>query len=120
MHYRMVFILCSSLLSNFSYTQTWDAIRRNEHIDYRELFNPKPFDRQSWNAIERNVLVSFGDVNTRYEKNNLPSPGMLEKNWSATAWRGEKVHTQIVIVSKMKLLGILKKYGSNNLKKICL
>jgi hypothetical protein len=103
MHYRVVLILCCLLVNNFLSAQTWDAVKYNQHIDYKELFNPKPFDQQSWNAIDKDVLVSFGNANTRYEKNNLPLPGMLEKNWNAVAWRGEKVHTQIVVATKKQV-----------------
>lgn len=108
MYYRIVFILCACLLSNFSYTQN-RAFKRRLPVDYKEPANPKPFDKESWNALEKEVFVSFGDVNTRYEKNNFPSFIKPEKNLELTAWRGEKVHTQIVVATKKPLVKLFVK-----------
>ena len=42
------------------------------------------------------VSVSFASDNIRYPKQQVPNQN-LRKGWDATAWRGEKVHTQLLI-----------------------
>ena len=112
MNYRIGFIFCCCLFSNFSYAQTWDAVKHNQHINYEEVFNPKPFDQQSWNALIPDILISFADINVRYDKSNAAFVKTPQKNWEAIAWRGERVHTQLVIATKRKLSKVFFKAGA--------
>ena len=66
---------------------------------YRELPNPQKTDLKEWPGLSAEINVSFADDNTRYPKEKVPSVS-LQQNWKATAWKGEKVHTQILIWTK--------------------
>lgn len=73
-------------------------------VNYTELPDPKAVDTASWNNMPADVMVSFANADTRYEKRNAPAVSQLETTWSTTAWKGEKVHTQFLVWST-KLLG---------------
>ena len=69
-------------------------------ISFMELPDPQPADVASWNNIQADVMVSFGSADIRYAKNSAPAIATAITQWSATAWRGEKVHTQVLIWTK--------------------
>ncbi|MFX1703719.1 DUF6067 family protein [Chitinophaga sp. CC14] len=67
---------------------------------YRDLPDPKPVNKASWAAVNDTRLhVAFGTADTRYEKRNAPDNSGLTPAWETKAWKGEKVHTQLVIWS---------------------
>lgn len=51
---------------------------------------------ENWKSIQHPVLVSFANSNTRYDKEKVPLQ-KIQKHWQTTAWRGEKVHTQLLV-----------------------
>lgn len=113
MNYKIVFILCLCLGRSFVYAQTWNTADKHKiNIDYREFPNPKPIDQQSWDALIPDIMVSFADVNVRYEKNNAAAVNTPQKNWTTVAWKGERVHTQFVIATKIKLSKVFVKAGT--------
>ncbi|GAA4471085.1 DUF4091 domain-containing protein [Nibrella saemangeumensis] len=63
---------------------------------YTELPNPKPINQASWQAVKAGTYVSFASPDVRYEKHTAPTAA-LTPQWSTKAWRGEKVHTQLLI-----------------------
>jgi Domain of unknown function (DUF4091)/Family of unknown function (DUF6067) len=66
--------------------------------DYRELPDPKPVNKASWAAVnDARLHVAFGTADTRYEKRNAPDNDHLKDTWKATAWKGERIHTQLVL-----------------------
>ena len=66
--------------------------------DYRELPDPKPVNKASWDAVnDARLHVAFGTADTRYEKRNAPDNNGLTPTWNAKAWKGERVHTQLVL-----------------------
>lgn len=68
--------------------------------DYRELPDPKPVNQTSWAAVKDAQLhVAFGTADTRYEKRNAPDNSQAADSWKATAWKGERIHTQLVLWS---------------------
>lgn len=64
--------------------------------DYQELADPKPVDRTGWDTLKRGVYVSFASADVRYDRSNVPSQ-FLTANWKVKAWKGEKVHTQLLV-----------------------
>jgi len=113
MNYRTIFILCLCLGCRFAYAQTWNAADKyTKNIDYREFPNPQPIDQQSWDALIPDILVSFADINVRYEKNNAAAVSTPQKNWNTIAWKGERVHTQFIIATKLKLSKVFVKAGA--------
>ena len=63
---------------------------------YRELPNPVQTDAKEWSEISKSVNVSFASDNIRFPKEKVPLAGE-QLNWEGTAWKGEKIHTQILV-----------------------
>lgn len=75
--------------------------------DYRELPDPKPVDKTSWEAVkDKQFHVAFGTADTRYEKRNAPANNSLTPTWTTKAWKGERVHTQFVIWTTQPVTGV--------------
>ncbi|WP_143304933.1 DUF4091 domain-containing protein [Chitinophaga vietnamensis] len=69
--------------------------------DYKELPDPRPVNQASWNAItDQQLHVAFGTADTRYEKRNAPDAATLSDSWTGKAWKGERIHTQLLLWSK--------------------
>ncbi|HEX7905466.1 MAG TPA: glycoside hydrolase domain-containing protein [Chitinophagaceae bacterium] len=66
---------------------------------YKELPNPVATDKAAWNKITNDVTVSYASDNVKYPKEKVPAVP-LQTNWNVAAWKGEKVHTQILLWSK--------------------
>ncbi len=73
-----------------------------------------PSQKDEWKALQNPVNVSFSSSNIRYSKNAIPLSS-VEKTWTTTAWKGERVHAQLLIwtTKPIKALSIRK----GNLKK---
>ena len=52
-----------------------------------------------WGSMKNNVQVSFANSNTRYAQAVFPEIEQ-QNNCTLTAWKGEKVHTQIIVWGK--------------------
>lgn len=52
--------------------------------------------RQEWKTSDKKVHISFANSYERYAKEQVPLV-QEQKEWSVSAWRGEKIHTQILI-----------------------
>ena len=66
-----------------------------------------PLFSQDWNSLRRAVNISFASSDTRYPKEKVPDVHQKDK-WNAISWKGEKVHTQILIwtnkdISRLKV-----------------
>lgn len=69
---------------------------------YQELANPVKTNTQEWAKVKNKVNVNYASDNIRYPKEKVPeiSPDL---NWEVTAWKGEKIHTQILVWTKKDL-----------------
>jgi hypothetical protein len=65
---------------------------------YEELSNPAQFSAAEWAQVTSDINVSFADDNIRYPKEGVPQVSSDE--WIAKAWKGERVHTQILVWTK--------------------
>ena len=72
-------------------------------IDYSELPDPRPANQSLWNAVPADVTVSFGTADIRFAKSSPPAEEHTATQWSAIAWKGERVHTQLVIYTKIPI-----------------
>jgi len=55
--------------------------------------------RSDWNALGGGLHASFGSIDRRYEKQEIP--GVEETQaWNGSAWKGERVSAQLVLWSK--------------------
>src|SRR6185369_13484101 len=57
--------------------------------------------QQSWSAVSPGLHAAVGSTDIRYPR-DLP-PTTLPADWSATAWRGERVNAQLVAWSTQPL-----------------
>ena len=75
--------------------------------EYAELTDSKPHDDETvWNKIPSSPQISWGSVDVRYAKRNVPKA--LQKNtvWKTKAWKGERVNAQAVIWTRNRLSDI--------------
>jgi hypothetical protein len=68
---------------------------------YQELQNPARTPVEQWSKVANDINVSFADDNIRYPKEKVPP--VSSKEWNISAWKGEKVHTQILVWTKKKI-----------------
>jgi hypothetical protein len=68
---------------------------------YKELPNPAKTPVESWSKVTNDINVSFASDNVRYPKEQVPAVSL--KDWTIKAWRGEKVHTQILVWTKKNI-----------------
>ncbi|HRP56713.1 glycoside hydrolase domain-containing protein [Agriterribacter sp.] len=58
-----------------------------------------------WKTLRQPVMVSFASSNRRYDKEKVPLK-KTQENWSATAWKGEKVHTQLLVWTNQPITAV--------------
>lgn len=63
---------------------------------YAELPNPKLTDAAAWQQAGSGSWVSFASADVRYEKEKVPEL-KPQLNWKGKGWKGEKIHTKILI-----------------------
>ncbi len=68
---------------------------------YHELPNPAITLVEEWSKVQADINVSFASDNVRYPKEKVPA--ISSADWNVTAWKGEKVHTQILVWSKITI-----------------
>ncbi|PTX14181.1 uncharacterized protein DUF4091 [Pontibacter mucosus] len=56
----------------------------------------------SWTSLKKPVSVSFADSDTRYAQDQVPTLTQ-QKTWETTAWKGEKVHTQLLVWARREV-----------------
>ena len=85
---------------------------------YEELPDPKPHDSDAaWAALPEPTLVSWGSIDTRYAKHDIPQIRRTT-SWSGKAWKGERVNAQALVWTNVALsdlrveLGELRKGSS--------
>jgi len=52
-----------------------------------------------WAGMPEDVIVGFGGSSTRFARDIPPVPAP-QSNWKAAAWKGEKIHTQLLVASR--------------------
>ncbi|MFC2116562.1 glycoside hydrolase domain-containing protein, partial [Bacteroidota bacterium] len=83
-------VLCTNLIAqDLSYSKPGNTF-------YPELPNPVETNMEEWAEVSKAVNVSFASDNVRYPKEKVPLTS-LQKLWEVKAWKGERVHTQILV-----------------------
>ncbi len=57
----------------------------------------------SWAALDGQPHVSFVSTDDTFERHRVPGVTREERAWSGVAWRGERVHAQVLVWSKTPL-----------------
>ncbi len=68
---------------------------------YQELPNPANTPVEEWSKVTREINAGFASDNIRYPKERVPQ--VSSEDWNITAWKGEKVHTQILVWAKKEI-----------------
>lgn len=87
----MSVVACTTSNSDKSYSKPGKKF-------YSELKNPAATPVDEWAKVTSDLQVSFADDNIRYPKEQVPE--IFSDEWIATAWKGEKIHTQILVWTK--------------------
>ncbi|MGE5419045.1 MAG: hypothetical protein ACM3UT_02620, partial [Chloroflexota bacterium] len=74
-------------------------------VFYSEMSNPVKGNPAEWAAVKQDVNVSFASDNIRYAKEKVPVES-LSGSLTLQAWKGEKIHTQILIWTKSDLKSV--------------
>ncbi len=78
--------------------------QQNRFTHYEELPDPKPINQASWEAVNGTGMhAAFGSADIRYAKGNAPDAASVSAQWQTKAWKGEQVHTQLLIWSTSPL-----------------
>ena len=110
---RFSFVICFCILCLYSSAQVKNSsCFQNKLINYSEPADPKATDTESWNLLDKDVTVTFADINMRYQKRVAPTIETIKKSWSATGWKGEKLHTQLLIATKKPVSKVSFKAGA--------
>lgn len=72
------------------------------NLFYTELKNPSVGNASDWEALEKDITVSYASSDIRYAKEAVPEIP-VRTTWTTVAWRGEKVHAQILVWSRKSI-----------------
>ena len=65
---------------------------------YAEPDDPSPMSQAEWAAVTPGLHASMGSIDERYFRGEVPEVAQT-REWSGSAWRGEKISTQMVVWS---------------------
>ena len=88
-------------------------------INNRELPDPHINSKAAWSNMPGDVLISFGGTDIRYDKSNPPAIKLPITSWKTIAWKGERVHTQLLVctkttINKLQVIGGALKDGKGH------
>jgi len=101
---RKILSITTLLLCNMTFAQDRSHSRPGDMF-YEELPDPHPGSDAEWLKLMKKVNVSFADDNVRYPKKKVPSI-IPQKSWNAVAWKGERVHAQILVWTATDISGL--------------
>lgn len=106
-------ILCGilSFIIVTTFSQESNTVVSFNNLDFSEPDDPKPFNKTAWNNLPAKLMISFASDDIRYEKTTPPPLSVIKTQWATTAWKGEKVHTQLLIWSSKRLKKVQVKPG---------
>src|SRR5215203_6047171 len=79
---------------------TFSVLLNTHKLSAQTSVQPTPtIIEQAWDKSGDDLSVSFANSNVRYPLDQVPQL-QAQQTWKASAWRGEKVHTQLLVWSK--------------------
>lgn len=97
---KKLLIIILALAGSTLYAQDQSFSKPGKML-YQELPNPAKTPVETWEKVKADVNVSFASDNVRYPKEQVPAISSFE--WTTKAWKGEKVHTQILVWTKERI-----------------
>jgi hypothetical protein len=98
---KFIYLILICSVSNLTIAQDMSFSKPGKTF-YTEMNNPAKTDIAEWDRLRNNVNVSFASDNIKYPKEKVPFTE-LNTRWEGTAWKGEKIHTQILVFTKRDL-----------------
>ena len=98
---RKIFFLIAFLISKTLFAQDMSYSKPGNNF-YPELPDPAITYIEEWSKLTNDINISFASDNVRYPKKTTPAVSS-QTNWNTTAWKGEKVHTQILVWTKKNI-----------------
>lgn len=87
---KQLFFICLSFLYLGARAQNASlALQKNIKFNTQDISN-------EWGKVPNGLNVSFASSNTRYAR-ELPPNVESQPIWEAKAWKGEKIHTQLLL-----------------------
>jgi hypothetical protein len=97
---KKLLLIALALSGSTMYAQDMSYSKPGKNI-YQEMPNPAKTPVEEWARVTADVNVSFASDNVRYPKEQVPV--VSSKEWTIKAWKGEKVHTQILVWAKKNI-----------------
>ena len=93
---KNLFLWACCLFTNFSFAQDVSlALQKKPDVSPAQL-------SAQWAKVNKSVNVSFASGSKRFAQ-ELPPAVQQNATWTASAWRGEKVHTQLLVWAKTEV-----------------
>ena len=67
-------------------------------IGFTEPENPEIINKGNWDLIPDNLQSSFVSIDTMYDRDTPPDINK-KYTWTGTGWKGEKIHTKMLLWS---------------------
>jgi hypothetical protein len=102
---QLVSSLALFAFASFVSCKSYAPISEGEPADpsLGEPSDPAWTDPAAWDSLPSRVVAGFGSADVRYSR-SAPAPAeALSDSWEAKAWRGEKIHTQVVVSTRKPL-----------------
>src|SRR5262245_59069558 len=61
---------------------------------------------ETWGRLDQQPHVSFVTTDEGFERHHVPAQQQEVRSWSAIAWRGERVHAQVLVWSRIPVSGL--------------
>lgn len=86
----------------------WERDWVNNHLSIQKGPAPASLEKIVQGILYEaaDTIIGFGSPDKRYEKTIAPAIADIKAQWTATAWKGEKIHTQLVIWCAQSLKGL--------------
>lgn len=80
-----------------------NSLAQDVSLDLQKPLKLSAAERNArWSKLQASTVVGFGSGSVRYQR-DIPPAIAPENVWAASAWKNEKVHTQIVLYAKRNL-----------------
>ncbi|MDN5202163.1 DUF4091 domain-containing protein [Fulvivirgaceae bacterium BMA10] len=81
-----------------------------QYIRYEEPADPSEVKETAWNDISEGLTGSFASIDKRYDR-SVPPKVQMANQWKAYAWKGERIHKQLLLWSASDLGDISFEWG---------
>jgi hypothetical protein len=96
-----IFVLIFIQVLGYAYAQDASYSIAGKNV-YADPVIPTRNAAAAWSSMSKPTIVSFAGSSKRYAKDVVPNI-TVQHQWTTTAWKGEKVHTQLLVWTKQPI-----------------